>query len=151
MRPHLPMTNQGVTWICHLSMARWPPHATEKRNWPTRPKNVCAAFQHTKKCVRRKYSGTLFQYALDFNRGGQDHTLRQSHYYRHKVPQSIFQLVISHLQTASLAPPLMSLSSVPLSLPASNISLDAAAEDVSLGAAVLRAAVGVSIIVDASS
>ena len=85
------------------------------------------------------------------NRGGQDHTLRQKHYYRHKVPQSIFQLVISHFQTASLAPPLMSLSSVPLSLPASNISLDAAAEDVSLGAAVLRAAVGVSIIVDASN
>ena len=69
MRRHLPMTNQGMTWICHLPMARWPPHVTEKRDWPKRPKNVCAAFQHTQqKVIRRKYSGTLFQDALDFNR-----------------------------------------------------------------------------------
>ena len=76
MRRHLPMTNQGVTWICHLPMARWPPHVTGKRDWPNRPKNVCAAFQHTEqKVIRRKYSGTLFQDALDFNSGGQAHTL----------------------------------------------------------------------------
>ena len=77
-----PPLQKSMTWICHLLMAQWPPNVTETRDWPKRPKTVCAAFQHTQqKVIRRKYSGTLFQYALDFNRGGQDHTLRQSHNY----------------------------------------------------------------------
>ena len=134
MRRHLPMTNQGMTWICHLPMARWPPHVTEKRDWPKRPKNVCAAFQHTQqKVIRRKYNGTLFQYALDFNRGGQDHTLRQSHYI-HKLSQQIFQFGISHTppQSASLTTSLITslvtesdISSYPEDVPLEEIVLGA--------------------------
>ena len=68
-----PPLQKSMTWICHQPMARRPPHVTEKRDWPKRPKNVCAAFQHTQqKVIRRKYSGTLFQDALDG--GGRVHS-----------------------------------------------------------------------------
>ena len=83
LRPYRTTANLACTTLQHASCFPRRPRLRRRacflgsvrlfaQDWPSDRKNVCAALQHTQQTViRRKYSGTLFQDALD--RGGRVH------------------------------------------------------------------------------